>query len=140
MGTPPTLVFPRAFRRLLVAIQALTRGCPPLVWEPEGFQRLVRLGWGKEGGQEGGTSKGNTQMIKKGKTHRRKREASQEQAGSRKTHEAGKQYLFGGKGKQTAVGGKTVMSGSPTTMCAVLRPSIMKLTLPPLPGMGGVGR
>ena len=26
------------------------------------------------------------------------------------------------------------------SMCAVLRPGIMKLTLPPLPGMGGVGR
>ena len=63
-------------------------------------------------------------MIKKGETHRLKRKASQEQAGSRKTHDAGKQCLFGGKGKQTAVGGKTVMSGSPTKLPGKVTPRV----------------
>ena len=39
-------------------------------------------------------------MTKGGETPRVKRKASQEQTGSRKKHEAGKQLLFGGEGKQ----------------------------------------
>ena len=106
-------------------------------------------------------------MTKGGETPRLKRKASQEQAGSRKKHDAGKQLLFGGKGKQTlniiqgtmtprlrdgnssikltgtaastpvgakfkgqghaegtAVGGKTVMSGSPTKLPGTVTPRL----------------